>query len=79
MHGETRREAREFVGARIRTIREVRGLSLRGLSDLADIPELMLGMIERGRKRITFENILCLARALGVPVTDFFSDDEGDG
>ncbi len=76
MHGETRRGTREFVGARIREIREARGLSLRGLCDLADIPELMIGQMERGRMLIRFENMLCLARALDVPVIEFFADDE---
>ncbi len=79
MHGETRRGTREFVGARIRAIREARGLSLRGLCDLSDVPELMIAQMERGRMMIRFENLLCIARALEVPVTEFFSDDEGDG
>jgi transcriptional regulator with XRE-family HTH domain len=56
--------------------REAGGLSLRGLCDLADIPEVMLGQMERGRMLITFENLLCIARALGVPVVSFFGDDE---
>ncbi len=76
MHGVTRRGTREFVGARIRAAREARGLSLRGLSDLADIPEMMIGQMEIGRVRITFENLLCLARALGVSVVEFFGDED---
>jgi transcriptional regulator with XRE-family HTH domain len=79
MHGETRRGVREFVGARIRKFREARGLSLRGLCDRCDIPELMIGQMERGSIMIKFENLLCLARALEVSVVDFFSDDEGGG
>jgi transcriptional regulator with XRE-family HTH domain len=76
MHGETRRNVRALVGARIRTIREGRGLSLRALSDLADIPELLIGQMERGAMLVRFENLLCLARALGVPVTKFFDEAE---
>jgi transcriptional regulator with XRE-family HTH domain len=71
-----RRELREFIGARIRKVRTARGLSIEELMHLSDVPELMIGMIERGRKRISFENMLCLARALGVPVMDFFGDAE---
>ncbi len=74
MHGETRREVRAFVGARIRQLREERGLSLRGLCDLSDIPELMIGQMERGAMLMRFENLLCLARALGVPVTELFGE-----
>jgi transcriptional regulator with XRE-family HTH domain len=76
MHGETRRDVRALVGARMRTVREGRGLSLRALSDLADIPELMIGQMERGAMLVRFENLLCLARALGVPVTKFFEEAE---
>jgi transcriptional regulator with XRE-family HTH domain len=78
MHGETRRDVRAFVGARIRQLREERGLSFRDMSDLADIPELMIGQMERGRMQMRFENLLCLARALGVPVIDLFGDPETD-
>jgi transcriptional regulator with XRE-family HTH domain len=60
----------------MRTVREGRGLSLRALSDLADIPELLIGQMERGAMLVRFENLLCLARALGVPVTKFFEEAE---
>ena len=75
MLGETRREVREIIGARIRQIREAQGLSLRGLCDLSDIPELMIGQMECGAMLMRFENLLCVARALGVPVTELFGDD----
>jgi transcriptional regulator with XRE-family HTH domain len=67
---------RVFVGARIRQLREERGLSFRPLSDLADIPELMIGQMERGATLMRFENLLCLARALGVPATELFGEAE---
>jgi transcriptional regulator with XRE-family HTH domain len=76
MHGETRRDVRAFVGARIRMIRERTGMGVRTLSELSDIPELMIGQMERGAMLIRFENLLCLARALGVSVIDFFGEAE---
>ena len=79
MYGMTRRETREFVGARIRAIREARGLSVSDLQDLSDVPELMIATIERGRMVMRFENLLCLARALGVPVTELFTDPDDRG
>jgi transcriptional regulator with XRE-family HTH domain len=79
MDGVTRRDVRAFVGGRIRAIRERRGMDVRTLSELSDIPEFMIGAIERGRMRVTFENMLCLARALGVGVTELFEDGGGDG
>ena len=79
MHGETRRGTREFIGARIRAIRERRGMDVRTLSERSDIPEYMVRQMERGRVTISFENGLCLARGLGVPVIELFGDDEDDG
>jgi len=76
MHGETRRGTREFVGARMRRFREERGLSISELHHLSDIPEMMIGQMEIGRRQITLENLLCLARALDVPLVDFFGDDD---
>ncbi len=76
MHGETRRGTREFVGARIRRFREERGLSLSELYCLSDIPEMMIGQMEIGRRQITFEDLLCLARALDKPLVEFFGDDD---
>jgi len=75
MHGMTRREVREMVGARIRAVRQSKGMGFRTLSCLSDIPELMIGRMERGATPIRFENLFCLARAMGVSVTTFFEDE----
>ena len=72
MHGETRRETRRWLGARIRDVREAKGLSRRALSELADLPEAMIASMEDGHARVTFENLLCLARALDVPLGNLF-------
>ena len=72
MHGETRRETRRWLGARIRDVREAKGLGRRALAELADIPEPMIASMENGYMRVTFENFLCLARALEVPPGDLF-------
>ena len=76
MHGETRHDVRAFVGARIRALRERHGMSVRTLSELSDIPEFMIRTLERGGMQMRFENLLCLARALGVSVVEFFGDNE---
>ena len=70
---------REFVGARIRRLREARGLSVRDLSDRSDVPDFTIGAIERGKKITRLEYLEDLARALGVPLVEFFGDEEGDG
>ena len=74
MHGEARHETRAFVGARIREIRKRHGMGVRTLSELSDVPELTIGMMEGGRMLVRFENLLCIARGLGVPVTELFTD-----
>ena len=79
MDGMTRRDVREEVGARIRAIRQRSGMGVRTLSILSDVPEIMLARIERGRMRITFENLVCIARALRVRVTIFLDSDDTDG
>ena len=38
MDGETRRDVRAFVGARIRSLREDCGMAVETLSELSDIP-----------------------------------------
>ena len=78
MHGMTRREVRTRLGARVRELRERRGMGIRTLSVLSDIPEFMIGAIERGSMRFTIEHLLCLARALAVPVTSFLGPDDTD-
>ncbi|MHC5057447.1 MAG: helix-turn-helix domain-containing protein [Planctomycetota bacterium] len=75
MHGETRRDARAFVGAWIRELRRRSGMGVATLSELSDIPEFMVRALEGGRMQMRFENLLCLARALGVGVTAFFEAD----
>ncbi|MHC5055790.1 MAG: helix-turn-helix domain-containing protein [Planctomycetota bacterium] len=76
MHGETRRDVRALVGARIRSLRQRSGMGIVTLSEVSDIPEFMVRALEGGRMQMRFENLLCLARALGVPVIDFFGDPE---
>ena len=76
MHGKPGRGVYEFLGARIRSMREARGLSLRELCNLSDISDVSLTLIERGWTNITTEALLCLASALRVPVIEFFGDEE---
>ncbi len=81
MNGLTRREVRKLLGAKIRVLREARGLTRDALSGFSDIPPMMIGQMENGFMRISFENVLCFARALRVSVMELFEEgdtDEGD-
>lgn len=61
------------VGNRLRQLREARKISMRTLAQLSGLSANALSMIERGRTSPSVSTLYCLADALGVPVTDFFS------
>jgi len=59
-------------GEVIRELRKERNLSQEGLADKADVHRTYIGMIERGEKNITLENIQKLAKALNVSLKSIF-------
>ena len=59
-----------FLGRNIRSMREKRGISQEGLGKLAKVHRTYVGMVERGEKNITINNLTKLAKALGVRVRD---------
>jgi transcriptional regulator with XRE-family HTH domain len=64
--------ARLAFGRRVRQIREQRGLSQEQLADLAHVHRTYMSSVERGQRNIGLDNIISLARALGVPPAQFF-------
>jgi transcriptional regulator with XRE-family HTH domain len=62
------------VGPRIRTLRELRGLSLRALAERCNLSINAISLIERGENSPTVSSLQMLAPALGVKITDFFED-----
>lgn len=56
----------------IRELRKERNLSQEELADKADVHRTYIGMIERGEKNITLENIQKLAKALNVSLKSIF-------
>lgn len=67
---------REYFGQRVRAERLKLGLSQEELADRAGVHRTYIGMIERAEKNITLGNIEKIARALGVKISDLFSDYE---
>lgn len=61
--------AAEF-GARVRRRREELGKSQEQLAADSDVHWSFLGQVERGRRNLTFHNILKVADALGVDPGD---------
>ena len=59
-----------FLGRKIRTEREKRGVSQEQFGELAGFHRTYVGMIERGEKNITIFNLRKLAQALKLQVRD---------
>jgi transcriptional regulator with XRE-family HTH domain len=59
----------DSVGERIKRLRQLRGLTMRQLADLAQVPQSTLSAVETGTRtgsKLTLETGKRLARALGV-------------
>lgn len=59
-------------GERIRSIRKEQGLSQEELAFKAGLHRTYIGMIERGEKNVTLENIYKLALGLHIEISDLF-------
>ena len=61
-----------LVGEVLRTWRQRRGLTLRGLAEAAGVSYVTVSRIEQGRMSPTVAMLEKLAGALGIAVRDFF-------
>jgi transcriptional regulator with XRE-family HTH domain len=66
------------VGQRLRSLRERQGLSLRALAELCGLSVNAISLIERGETSPTVSSLHQLAMALGVPITNFFEEDQDE-
>lgn len=62
-------------GRRVRTLRERIGLSQEQLADKAGIHRTYIGGVERGERNLGLKNVIRIAKALGVSVTELFLDE----
>ncbi len=62
------------VGARLRQLRQERGLSIRALARASGLSANALSLIERGRTSPSVSTLYKVADALGVPITALFRD-----
>lgn len=61
-------------GQKVRAERTELGLSQEALASRAGVHRTYIGMIERGEKNITLENIERVAKALNLKLSDLFRD-----
>lgn len=57
-------------GLKVRELRLLKGLSQEDLADLAGLHRTYIGGIERGERNVAFLNIVRLAKALEIPLSD---------
>jgi len=66
-------------GAKLRRIRESKGISQETLAAIAGLDRTYVSSCERGKRNIGLENIHRLANALEITVESLFKDDSEDG
>ncbi len=64
------------VAKRIKTLRESRGLSLRGLADACNVSPATLSQIEQGQTSPSVATLEKLAHGLRIPIAALFTDNE---
>ena len=65
------------LGRRIRELRKTRGWSQEKLGERADLHPTYIGGIERGERNVAFENIVHIASAFGLSLSQFFDYQKG--
>ena len=61
-----------MIGDAIRTYRKKAGLTQEKLAEAVNLNPKYLGEIERGEKIISIEALLRIAKAVKIPIRDFF-------
>ena len=60
------------MGEAVRNFRKRAGLTQEGLAELVELNPKYIGEVERGEKIISIEALLRIARAVKIPIRDFF-------
>jgi transcriptional regulator with XRE-family HTH domain len=67
---------KQKLGEAIKRFRKHASLSQEQLADLASLHRTYIGSVERGERNISLENIVQIARALGIKPSDLLKDIE---
>jgi transcriptional regulator with XRE-family HTH domain len=63
----------ELFGARVREVRQTRGLTQESLAHLAGLDRSYVGQVERGERNIALINIVKLALAMSITPAELLS------
>lgn len=63
------------VGKRLKELREMRGITVNRLANMAGLSQSFLREIELGNKKPTVETLSYFCEALGVSLSEFFSEE----
>jgi transcriptional regulator with XRE-family HTH domain len=66
----------EGLGARLKELRQLAGMSLRELARQADVSPSLVSQIENGKSRPSVSTLYTFARLLNVPVDELFDAEE---
>lgn len=69
----SKRDLQKF-GKRLKTLRIDRDLTQLELAEILDMSPNFIGMIERGERNTTVENVFNIARALGIKPAKLFEE-----
>jgi transcriptional regulator with XRE-family HTH domain len=69
----------QSVGARLRSLRKARRLTLRDIAGRAALSESFVSQLERGQTGATIQSLQRISSALGVDVSDLFASNEVPG
>ncbi len=64
---------KERFGNRVRELRREKNLTQEGLADKSGLHYTYIGVVERGQKNVSLENIEKIVKALNVSLAEFFS------
>jgi len=63
---------RNKFGKQVRSLRRERGWSQEDLADNSGVHRTYIGAIERGEQNVSIDNIIKLAKALGISLEQLF-------
>lgn len=69
----SKRDLQKF-GKRLKSLRIDRDLTQLELAEILDMSPNFIGMIERGERNTTVENVFNIARALGIKPANLFEE-----